>query len=131
MKETILKPKSQDDIQKELSNLEPYKLVILLTNKIADDNLQDIKILINCGFDINDYLITGWTPLMYACLGGCKNIAEFLLSINVDINKKVIHSNYVAPFMNCYIGDTALKISKKLKHKDIVELLKNKKAIRT
>lgn len=104
-----MKPKSDEEILKELGNLSPDEMLL---QSINYEYINGVKLAIEKGANIN-YQGDGeyYTPLMRAIRKVNKEIAELLLKNGADINKK-----------NRY-GFTNLMVASRIGHKDIVELL--------
>jgi len=85
---SILKPKSKEDIFKDVSKLDRYKLNFCLISIISkDDNEFIIKTLYDAGADINA-IITYWTPLSLAARCECIKNIKILIELGADINMK-------------------------------------------
>jgi ankyrin repeat protein len=103
-----MKPKSDEDILKELGDLSPENILL----QSAENNyIKGVKIALDKGADINYKDNIGWTALLHATFYGYKDIVELLLKNGADIN---IKNNG---------GNTALIIASKFNHKNIIKLL--------
>ena len=104
-----------------------------LQSAIENDNLAEVKRLVESGADINKRNLTGrsiaggyWTPLMIAAYEGNLVIADYLIKEGADINlkagkkRKVVGSQeYVSEFN----GFTALHFAAYYGHAEIAKLL--------
>ena len=137
-----MKPKSDEEILKGLSNLTPNELLF----KSTENNfLKGVKKAIDLGVDINIVDKHGWTALMYTSVNGDKKIAELLIQNGADINIRNYNENValIIATMNNQkeiiklliqngadiniknrFGRTALDLAFYKKFNDIVELLK-------
>jgi len=87
----IFKPKSYEEINKNLSTLSKNERILQLMYNSRDGNLEIVKTLIENGLDINSKLYDGNTPLMAACRNIHFDVAEFLLKNGADVNAKNIY----------------------------------------
>lgn len=74
----VLKPKSEDDIIKDLSNLTQEELNKKLFDISADGNKENVLILINAGAEVNATDDYSRTALTYASKYWYKDIIELL-----------------------------------------------------
>lgn len=150
--ESIFKPKDEEDIIKNLSNLSKEELNNKLLDAVIEGDITIVKLLLNIGADVNTKvndvtkIINGWTPLIFASRYGFKDIVSLLIDKGVDINLKSIINNTTV-LMHASIGghldivkmlldaganinekdkygNTALTWSLSNGHNDVVELLK-------
>lgn len=77
-----------------------------------NDDIENVKKLIENGKDVNSYDINGNTLLHEACINGNIDIINFLISNNANINKR-----------NYYSMDTPLHKAVQFNHIEIVQLL--------
>jgi len=108
----LFKPKSKENIIKDLSNLTKEKKGEKLIEASYAGRLDIVKLLIEAGADINIKNNYGVTSLMLASEGGYKEIVKLLIEASADINAKNI------------FGDTALMYAYENNHKEIIDLLK-------
>jgi len=109
-----------------------------------------VKKLIKCGFDINEYNKEGDTPLTIACKLNNTELVEYLLDNGCDVNKPseygfsplliACYLNDNVKIINClieyganinesdYYGNTPLLIAKRLKYREIENVLINNNA---
>jgi ankyrin repeat protein len=78
----------------------------------SNDDIENVKKLIENGKDVNSYNINGNTPLHEACINGHTNVIKFLISIGAKINAK-----------NHYSRDTPLHKAVQNNHIDSVKIL--------
>ena len=89
MIEDILTPKSRDDIIQELSKLNKIKLNKKLRQFIQrNECLENIKLLIDAGADVNGFNTYKETPLMTAVCTRNLDVIIELLKHKIDINFK-------------------------------------------
>jgi len=89
----ILKPKSEEDIIRDLNKLsyeEKNKALIRASEK---GYLEATNILLKFGVDVNIKDKYGDTALMYASAYGYVNIIKLLIEAGADINTKNIYEN--------------------------------------
>jgi ankyrin repeat protein len=78
----------------------------------SNNDIENIKKLIENGKDVNSYNINGNTPLHEACINGHTNVIKFLISNGAKINA----TNY-------YSKDTPLHKAVQYNHIDSVKIL--------
>ena len=108
----VLKPKSKEDIIKELSNLSQEEKNEKLLDASDEGILNIVKLLIKLGADINAKNYDGNTPLIFASANGYLDIVKLLIENGADINVKNKRKH------------TALYWASIKGYEDIVELLK-------
>ena len=110
----MLKPKSEEDLKRDLSKLSQEELDHLLLNMCfsAKYNINIIKILLKFGANVNTFSGNNVTPLMYASHDNEIESVVLFIKNNANINFKD-NSN-----------TTALKYAISQKNIDIAELLK-------
>jgi ankyrin repeat protein len=104
-----MKPKSDEEILRELDDLSPEELLFI---SIENNYIKGVEKVLKLGADINYKYKYGWTPLLFATMKGHKDIVEFLIENGADINVK-----YGAD------GNTPLLFATRCEYKDIVEIL--------
>lgn len=104
-----MKPKSDEEILKDLGKLTPKKL---LFKSIEYNYLNGVKIALEKGVDINAHDEYGWDSLLIASRNGYEEIVEFLLKNGANVNLK--NNN----------GFNTLLYAAKFKNKEIVELIR-------
>jgi len=109
----ILKPKSEDDIIRDLSKLSQEEKNQKLIDASFYGYLDIVKILIEAGADVNTKNFFGYTPLLWASIYNHKEVVNLLIEAGADINAK---NNY---------GYTALIYASGNNNKDIIDLLKD------
>jgi len=113
----ILKPKSEKDIEKELSKLSKHDLNYLLLDAAAENKTTNIELIIKYGANVN-CLTPGsirddrWTPLMYSSMNGNLESMIILIKYGANVNVKDVH------------GRTPLKLARSNGYIDAVNLLK-------
>lgn len=106
-----MKPKSNEEILKELDGLSPIDLLF----KSAENNyLNGVKKALEKGVDINVTYDGVWnrSALIIATIKGYKDIVEFLIKNGADVDNKKNKYDW-----------TALMYASREGYKDIVELL--------
>ena len=83
----ILKPKSTEDIRKDLSKISKRKLNQYLMIESMNGNLNMIKILLDIGADINAKDHINWTPLFWATCYGNEEVVKYLLEHGAKLIK--------------------------------------------
>jgi ankyrin repeat protein len=71
-------------LQKMLAQIEAARL----GQAAADGKIEQVKLLISEGADVNEKTTTGDTPLHYAVRYGHEDVAELLISKGADVNAK-------------------------------------------
>ena len=87
-----------------------------------DDDITEVKALIEQGIDVNDANHDGTTPLIVACENGNIKIARFLIENGADVNAKA--EDYPGAFPSALVAATTIGRT------DIVKLLKQHGAIK-
>jgi len=106
----ILKPKTQDQINNDLSKLSKKDKNNKLLKASWNGQKDVVELLLKAGADVNAITEDGWTPLMMAS-NGQKDVVELLLKAGADVN--AITEDGWTPLMRAsWYG-----------HKDIIELL--------
>lgn len=109
---SIFKPKPEENIIKDLSSLSKEDLNYLLLKSSENCRINDIKLLLKAGVDVNCIDNTGWTALMYASLNAYNTkIIKILLDAGAYVNTKNIN------------GRTALMYATKYNYIKTVKLL--------
>jgi len=109
--DNLLKPKSDKDIIRDLSNLTQEEKDERLIDASRNGRLEEVKMLIEAGADINTKNEWEDTSLMFASYHGYIDLVKLLIEAGADINAK---NNY---------GSTALIYASAHNHKEIVKLL--------
>jgi len=108
----ILKPKSKEDIIKDLSNLSQEAKNKKLFNASSDGLLNEVILLINAGADVNAKNEFGTTALIKASAYDYINIVKTLIYSGADVNAKN------------HFGNNALYYASSNDNKVVVDLLK-------
>jgi len=101
-------------IQKMLARVEALEPP--LHRAVNSGNIEQVKLLISEGADVNVKSVNGWTPLHHAADRGHREMVELLLAHDADVN--VYESNV----------KTAAEYAMKRNHTEIVQLLISKGA---
>jgi len=110
--DNLFKPKSEDDIIRDLSNLTQKEKDKKLINASMYGKQEVVKLLIEVGADINAKDSDGDTVLMYASQKDYYiNVVKLLIKAGADVNAK---NNF---------EETALMWASKNDNKEIVKLL--------
>ena len=99
-------------LQKMLAQVEAQAEVEHLHHAAANGEIEQVKLLISQGADVNVKDSAGQTPLHYAARKGHKEIVELLLAQGADVN-----------LGEKYYNRTAVELAVKGNHKEIVQLL--------
>jgi len=94
-------------LQKMLAQVETPRL----GQAVVDGKIEQVKLLISEGDDVNEKTTTGDTPLHYAVRYGHEDVAELLIAKGAHVNERGAE------------GDTPLHYAAREGHKEIVELL--------
>ena len=82
-----LKPKTEEELSKDLYNLSNDGLNKLLINCIIDDNnVERVKLLLKHGANVNTNDLSRKTPLMWACYKGNIKLIKILLKCGANPN---------------------------------------------
>ncbi len=108
-----LKPKSKEQILKDIELLSQKRKDQQLIKQAEKGNKEVVEMLLKSGVDPNIQNEYGNTALMWASVNNHKEIVEMLLKVGVDPN---VQSNS---------GNTALYWASQNGHKEIVEMLLN------
>ncbi len=92
------------------------KLGLELIEKVKSGSINDIKLLIEKGADVNTGTRFGWTALIWACRNGRTKVAELLIEKGAEPDKPHI------------CGDSPLKWACRNGHIEVVKLLIEKGA---
>ena len=114
----IFKPKSREDIIRDLSALSKDELGEQLIKASKQGLTNIVQWIIDAGVDVNAKDNVGRTALMWASCNGYKDIVKMLLNADADVNIKDKD------------GWTAVMTASYNEHKDLVELLKKYGATR-
>jgi len=109
---SILKPKSREDIMRDLSALSKDELDKQLIRASEHGLTNIVQWIIDAGANVNAKNNIGGTPLMIASQYGHEVCVKLLLDVGADVNAKNKD------------GWTALMFASRYGHKDVVELLK-------
>jgi len=109
----ILKPKSKEDIVRDLSSLSQKEKNNKLRIASMYGQLEVVKLLIKVGADVNFQDKRKYTALMYASYYDYENIVKLLIEVGANVNAKDAG------------GYTALKLAIESENKKIIKLLKN------
>ncbi len=101
-------------LQKMLARVEALEAFHIA---VADGEIEQVKLLISEGADVNVKNSVGWTPLHYAAREGDKEIVSLLLAHGADVNIGGAEYNR-----------TAAEFAMKSNHREIVQLLVSKGA---
>ena len=112
--ENFLTPKSEKEINKDLSILNQHKKNVELIKASTRGNENVVEILLKNGADVNASSPTKETALMYAAMRGKLTCVEILLKNGADVNAKDIHGNTALIYASRYTHPN---------HEKIVELL--------
>jgi len=110
--DSLFKPKTEEDIIKDLSNLTQWEKDKLLIKSSRDGLLNEVRLLIEFGADVNAKDKNGDTSLIWASYYGYEDIVKLLIGAGVNANAK--NKN----------GSTALRWAYENNQKNIIELLK-------
>ena len=108
----ILTPKSEEDIIKELSKLTQEELNLQLRKFSYKGLLNNVKLLIKAGADVNSKSDHGWTSLTLASSHGHNEIIKELIDNGADI------------YITTFGGNTPLMIAKNYRYPNTEKLLK-------
>jgi len=84
----ILKPKSKEDIIKDLGNLSQKEKNKNLFNAIFNNNIEEVKLLIEAGANVNAKDEYGYIPLIIASANNYKEIVKLLIEANVNVKNE-------------------------------------------
>ena len=116
--ENILKPKTENEILKNLSKLSQHELNDKLMHYSITGGRNDIsELLIKAGANVNIKYKSGYSILMYTSMFGNKDLAQILINNGADVNAKI-------KAVNCYY--TVLDMAKERRSIDILKILQNK-----
>jgi ankyrin repeat protein len=110
--ENILKPKSKQDIIKDLSKFTSEEKGIKLRIASFYGYINIVKLLIEAGADVNAKDLQGDSALMWASYNSQLDIIKLLIEAGTDVNAKDIY------------GNTTLECAYRNGYKEIVDLLK-------
>jgi len=110
--DNLFKPKSEEDIIKDLSNLSQEEKDEKLIEASRIGQLDILKLLIKIGANVNAKDSYGYTPLLYASRYNKLEVVKLLLKAGADINVR-------------NKGDTALILAFINGHEEIVDILTN------
>ena len=149
--ENILKPKTENEILKNLSKLSQHELNDKLMHYSITGGRNDIsELLIKAGANVNIKYKSGYSILMYTSMFGNKDLAQILINNGADVNQKdasgwtalmiAVNKSYIdivkilinngadvnakIKAVNCYY--TVLDMAKERRSIDILKILQNK-----
>lgn len=96
----ILKPKSKDNIIKDLRILSQKEKDKKLINASANGQLEIVKWLIEADADINAKDKDKNTPVLLAYIYGQVKVVDFLIRMGANINVKNIHKYTIKKYNN-------------------------------
>jgi len=91
----ILKPKSKEEIKKDLLKLSKRDKELLLIDAAFENKIEIVKLLLKAGVNVNAQDETGNTSLIYAAYGENKKMIKILLDADADINIKDNYGNTI------------------------------------
>jgi len=111
--DSLLKPKSEEDIIRDLNKLTQEEKDKKLLEASLKGQLEEVKLLIEVGADVNVKDEFGYTPLMEASTNDQIEVIKLLIESGADVNAKNKFKN------------TALARAYMYGYEEIFDLLKN------